>query len=121
MADRREEEERRKKRREEERRKQLMRSREQQRQSLLQRNRMHQLYERERRRRKKDCMIGMPFIIAFQGDPTRLYYCNDLPDHYELIPRTPNYHGSTPFMRLLTYQLNHVVTMNGKVLIYKAA
>jgi hypothetical protein len=47
--------------------------------------------ERERKnkaRRKKDVIQGLPFIIAFQGDPARHFRCGQsesLRQHYDLI------------------------------------
>lgn len=83
---------------------------------------MRQFIERRRRRRKKDCMIGLPFIVAFQGDPARLFYCNDIPKYYELIPRTNKYPNIiSPLVRLMRYMKHHVVWMHTKILIWKAA
>ena len=67
-------------------------------------------------------MIGLPFIVAFQGDPAQLYYCADIPKTYELIPRTDKYpwEYNTPLARLKTYMEHHVTQIHGKVLIYKA-
>ena len=105
------EEEKRRKKREEEKR----------RQELLQRKKYRSLHDKHRERRKKDCMIGMPFIIAFQGDPAGKFYCNDYPDTFELIPRTKQYPKYTnPFQRLKTYLKHHVTSIHRKVLIYKA-
>jgi len=77
--------------------------------------------ERKRRRRKRDCSLGLPFIIAFQGDPTQTYYCADLPRTFELIPRTRKYPAyAHPLGRLKYYMKHHVTQMHSKVLIYKA-
>jgi len=78
--------------------------------------------ERKKRRRKRDCNLGMPFIIAFQGDPTQLYYCADFPTSFELIPRTRKYpwNYNSPFARLKRYMKHHVTSLHKKVLIYKA-
>lgn len=115
MAD--DEEKRHRKKKEEERKKQ-----EQKRiQELRLKRRMRSLHDKHRERRKKDCILGMPFIMAFQGDPAGLFYCNDIPDTFELIPRTGNYKGNTPLERLKTYIRHHVVQIAKKVLIYKAS
>lgn len=106
-------EERKRRKREEERKKQL--------QKLRQLHKRRSLHDKHKERRKKDCMIGMPFIIAFQGDPTQLFYCNDFPKTWELIPRTnvfPKY--MKPLERLKQYMRHHVVHIAKKVLIYKA-
>lgn len=118
MADRKKDEERKrnKRRKEQERRRQYQRQ--EQRHSRL----MRFFRDKRRNRRKKDCMLGLPFIIGFQGDPTRLFYCNDIPKSYELIPRTakyPNWEG--PLARLKRYLRHFVIKMHGKVLIWKAA
>jgi hypothetical protein len=82
--------------------------------------------KKKEQRRKKDCSIGMPFIIAFQGDPARKFYCNDVRDNgepvYELIHAQSERMGymEKKFARLRRYLHNHVVSMNAKVLIYKA-
>ncbi len=64
-------------------------------------------------------MIGLPFIIAFQGDPAQNFYCNDVRDCdgtpiYELIKKEKN------MARLERYLAHHVVSIHAKVLIYKA-
>jgi hypothetical protein len=99
--------------------KQKSRSHVKQRQLL--RKKRRSLHDKHKRRRKKDCVLGMPFIIAFHGDPTKTYYCADYPSSFELIPRTnkyPNYSG--PFARLKRYMQHHVTQIHDKVLIYKA-
>lgn len=99
--------------------KQKYRKRTKQRQLL--KKKRHSLHDKHKDRRKKDCILGMPFIIAFQGDPTKTYYCADYPSSFELIPRTdkyPKYSG--PFKRLKTYLDHHVTQIHNKVLIYKA-
>lgn len=107
------EEERKRRKREEEKKKELQRLRE-----LHKRRSLH---DKHKERRKKDCMIGMPFIIAFQGDPAGLFYCNDIPDRYELIPRTSRFPRQTDMLaRLKQYMKHHVVHIAKKVLIYKA-
>jgi hypothetical protein len=67
-------------------------------------------------------MIGLPFIIAFQGDPAQTYYCADRPTDWELIPRTDMFpKNMTPLARLKMYMWHHVTSLARKVLIYKAA
>jgi len=114
----REEEERRRKKKEEERRKQLSRSR--QNQELIFKRRYRTIHDRNRRRRKRDCALGMPFILAFQGDPARPFYCNDVRDGREPIYELIKSENGT-LSRLRRYMLHHVVQMQAKVLIYKAA
>lgn len=110
------EEKRRKKKREEERKRQVQKRI----QESLEARKFRNIHERHKRRRKKDCMIGMPFVIAFQGDPAGAFYCNDI-HSYELIPRTDLYPSNwTPLGRLKFYQKHHVVQIAKKVLIYKA-
>lgn len=115
--DRRKDEERKKK-KEEERRKSILRSREHQNQELVHRRKMRSLHDKNRDRRKKDCMIGMPFIIAYQGDPAQNFFCNDVIHNgvhdYDLI------FGEKNFARLDRYLAHHVVTLHARVLIYKA-
>jgi len=79
------------------------------------------LHDKHKKRRKKDCILGMPFIVAFTGDPSQLFYCADYPTSYELIPRTEQYprYGKL-FERLQRYMAHHVTQIHGKVLIYKA-
>lgn len=86
------------------------------------RKKRRSLLERCRRRRKRDCMIGLPFIIGFAGDPAQLYYCADFTTSYELIPRTQRYPWDyeTPFARLKRYTAHHITQIHNKVLIYKA-
>jgi hypothetical protein len=115
--DRRKEEERKKK-KEEERRKLILRIRERQAQELIHSKKHRTLHDKNRDRRKKDCMIGMPFIIAYQGDPAQNFFCNDVihdgVHDYDLI------FGERNFARLERYLARHVVTLHARVLIYKA-
>lgn len=108
------EEDRKRRKHEEERKKELQKLRE------LQKRRS--LHRKHKERRKKDCMIGLPFIIAFQGDPAQLFYCNDIPRTFELIPRTEKYpfYMLSALDRLKQYMKHHVVHIAKKVLIYKA-
>jgi len=86
------------------------------------------LHTKHKNRRKKDCMIGMPFIIGYQGDPARGYYfrCNDmqrmyknrLDYHYHLInPLTEK-----PFSRLKRYQKKRIsdIAKIGYILVEEA-
>jgi len=105
------EEERKRKRREEERKKQMLK--------LHTEKKRRSLHRKHRDRRKRDCMIMMPFIVAFQGDPARPFYCNDVRDYhnepiYELI------RAERPFARLERYLGHHIVSIHAKVLVYKA-
>jgi len=92
-------------------------------QRQLLKRKQRSLHKKHRDRRKKDCILGMPFIMAFVGDPARLFYCADIPKTFELIPRTSMYPWlyTSPFERLQMYLNHHVTQMHGKVLIYKAA
>lgn len=89
---------------------------------LLQRKRRISLLEKHRKRRKKDCIIGMPFIVAFHGDPAQLFYCADYPTSYELIPRTDKYNWNfdDALDRLKRYMTHFVTQIHGRVLIWKA-
>ena len=119
--DRRKEEERRK--REEKHKAELQRSRERQRQELLHKRKFRSLHDKHHDRRKRDCMIGLPFIIAYQGDPAQNYFCNDIHD-YQLIYEAGGCglwsKKEKAFTRLARYLDHHVVTLHAKVLIYKA-
>jgi len=96
--------------------------RERARQEQLLRRKQRSLHDKHKERRKKDCMIGMPFIIAFQGDPSGTYYCADYPTSFELIARTSQYpQRMGPFARLKQYLSHHVTQIHAKILIYKAA
>jgi len=113
--DKRKEEERRKK-KEEERRKEQQRSKMRMSQELEHRRKYRSLHDKHKDRRKKDCMIGMPFIIAFHGDPAQNFFCNDV-HSYELIHENGN---DKALARLERYMSHHVVTMQNKVLIFEA-
>lgn len=91
-------------------------------QKQLLKKKRRSLHHKHRDRRKKDCMIGLPFVIAFTGDPAQLFYCADYPTSFELIPRTKRYpwEYNGPFARLIRYQEHHVTQIHNKVLIYKA-
>lgn len=111
----------------EERRREERKKRERERERLRQfleqkqRRKYRSLHDKHKRRRR-DCTLGMPFIIAFQGDPSQLYYCNDIPKYFELIPRTEKYPDHEhPFSRLKRYMRHHIVNIAKKVLVYKAA
>lgn len=103
-------------------RKQRQRERAKTKQSLKREHPQRLWKDRRRRRRKKDPTLGMPFIIAFHGDPAQTYYCADYPSSFELIPRTTKYPWKfqKPFSRLKHYMWHHVTCMHDKVLIYKA-
>jgi len=92
------------------------------RQRQLLKKKRRSLHKKHKDRRKKDCMIGLPFIIAFHEDPSQLFYCADYPTTFELIPRTSKYpwYYNSPFARLLRYLEHHVTQIHEKVLIYKA-
>lgn len=108
--------------RKKEKKKQQTRERQRVRQVQLLRKKRRSLHDKHKDRRKKDCMIGLPFIIAFHGDPSQLFYCADIPKTYELIPRTNNYPWSWegPLARLMRYLDHHVTQIHNKVLIWKA-
>ena len=88
------------------------------------------LHEKHKERRKKDCMLTMPFILAFMGDPTREFYCADFPETYEIIPKTDIYNRKShpwmgnekqgDFFRLGRYMDHKVDSILGKILIYDA-
>jgi len=122
MTDEEERKKRDKERKEKERKRAIERERVSQHQRLVERHKYRSLHDKHKERRKRDCMIGLPFIIAFQGDPTMTYYCADLPQSFELIPRTERYPSNkSPFERLATYLKHHVTQIHAKVLIYKAS
>lgn len=112
----------RKRREEEKKKKERQKQRRYTAQRLLLRKKRMRLHDMHKKRRKKDCIIGMPFIVAFHGDPAQLFYCADFPTSYELIPRTDkypwNYDG--PLERLKRYMWHHVTQIHDKVLIWKA-
>lgn len=57
-----------------------------------QKRKQKQRREKKKERRKKDTTQGMPFIIAYQGDPARNYRCGQAPSfrlYYELINASP--------------------------------
>jgi len=90
-------------------------------QRLLMKKKRRSLHDKRKERIRKDCILGMPFIIAFQGDPSKMYYCADFPRSYELIPRTNKYpRYNDPLARLKQYMHHHVTQIHAKVLIYKA-
>jgi hypothetical protein len=107
-----------KRRKEEERKKQLERMRTHQTQSIIEQRKRNQWRDWKRERRKKDCTLGLPFVVAFQGDPAQTFFCADYPTSYELIPRTGKYNGGLE--RLAQYMRHHVTCLHRKVLIYKA-
>jgi len=86
------------------------------------------LKKKHKLRRHKDCMIGLPFIVAFQGDPAQSFFCNDVVDYetkvhnYELIYShcSNAYFREKPLTKLLRYMSHHVMSIQGKILIYKA-
>jgi hypothetical protein len=122
MTDEEDRKKREKERKEKERKRTIERERVYQHQRLVERHKYRNLHDKHKDRRKRDCMIGLPFIIAFQGDPTMTYYCADLPTSFELIPRTERYPSNkSPFERLATYLDHHVVSLHVKILIYKAS
>jgi len=89
--------------------------------SSLLRKKRRSLHAKHKKRRKKDCMVGVPFVIAFHGDPARLFYCADYPTSFELIPRTSVYPiYETPLERLAKYIGHHVTQIHGKILIFDA-
>lgn len=78
------------------------------------------LHNKHRRRRKKDCMIGMPFVVAYNGDPAmgNYFFCNDIRG-YKLI----GYSWNKPFHRLHKYLMKPIMTMfqvDGKILVKEA-
>jgi len=88
-------------------------------QKLDYKHKYRSLHDKHRDRRKRDCMIGLPFIVAFQGDPARPFYCNDVrvdgEPTYELIKEEKQ------LARLARYLEHHVVSLHAKILIYKAS
>lgn len=83
--------------------------------------RTRSLHEKHKERRKRDCMIGLPLIIAFHGDPARMFFCADYPTSYELIPRTSWYpKRGRPWERIKQYTSHHITSISLRVLVYKA-
>ena len=77
------------------------------------------LHDKHRRRRKKDLVPNIPFIVAYQGDPAMgaYYYCNDA-HYYKLIGATKR-----PFDRLERYLMKGIASifaLEGKILIKEA-
>lgn len=83
--------------------------------------RKRSLHDKHKRRRKKDMMIGMPFIIGYQGDPAMgvaYMYCDQVRT-YKLI----NAGWFKPFARLQRYLAKPILTMfaiQGKILVKEA-
>jgi len=92
-------------------------------QKLRQKRKRRSLHRKHKRRRKRDVIMGLPFIIGFHGDPAREFWCADYPHSWELIPRYYWKSLGHPFARLRRYQKHHITSIakvKGKVLIYKA-
>lgn len=82
--------------------------------------RKRSLHDKYRRRRKRDVMVGMPFSIAYVGDPAMgsRFYCNDM-HSFKLIGPS----GWKPFVRLHSYQMKPIVSMflvDSKILVKEA-
>jgi len=80
------------------------------------------IHAKHKKRRKKDIIMGLPFIIGFGGDPARHFWCADYPHSWELVPKYYWKNRDRPFSRLRYYQKHHItnIAYQGKVLIYKA-
>jgi len=85
------------------------------------------LHQKHKDRRRKDNMIGLPFIIAYQGDPARGFYCNDVKvfgvHNYELIHDNKQDNlliRDKAFQRLRRYLSHKVMSMQAKILIWNA-
>ena len=78
------------------------------------------LHDKHRRRRKKDMMIGIPFLVAYNGDPAmgNYIFCDQVRS-FKLI----NYGWNKPFARLAKYLMKPVKSMflvANKILIKEA-
>jgi len=93
------------------------------RKNQIQRNkkRIRSLHDKHRRRRKKDMMVGLPFIIGYQGDPAMgvgYMYCDQIHSFKLIAPS-----GWKPFVRLYKYQakpIKSMFSMEGKILVKEA-
>jgi len=99
--------------------KQKRRQKKKQRQKQLERKKRRSLHDKHRRRRKKDLMPNIPFLVAYQGDPAMgaYYYCNDV-HGYQLIGATRR-----PFERLQRYLMKGIASifkLDGKILVKEA-
>jgi len=80
-----------------------------------QRDRRKKRMRKNKRRRKRDVIMGLPLLIAFQGDPARHFRCGQSPklrDYYELIPSSEKRIKLNPRnkkLHLLNYYKAHQV------------
>jgi len=97
--------------------------RERKKQKQRQEQKKRSLHKKHKDRRKKDLTNGLPFIIAYHGDPAMgmgYFYCNDL-HSYKLIAPKDRYEKA--FARLKRYQKKPIASMfklEGKILVKEA-
>jgi len=82
--------------------------------------RRRSLHDKHRKRRKKDLMIGMPFIVGYQGDPAMgsRFFCNDVRGYQLIAPK-----GYKPFERLHKYlmkAISSIFKIDFKILVKEA-
>lgn len=82
--------------------------------------RRRSLHDKHKRRRKKDMMIGMPFVVAYQGDPAMgpYLYCDQVRTFKLISPPSEK-----PFARLYRYQMKPIKSIFlviGKILVKEA-
>ena len=96
-------------------------AKERKRQRQRQQHKRRSLHDKHRRRRKKDLMPNIPFLVAYQGDPAMgsYYFCNDVirngVHNYQLITRS--------FSRLDRYCMKGIASIfaqEGKILVKEA-
>jgi len=83
------------------------------------------LHKKSKDRRKKDVMPNLPFIIAFQGDPSVDFRCEDMHDYrregYHYYTLTGMRGGENGLRRLARYKTHKITRFHmGQVLVYKA-
>jgi len=93
-----------------------------QRQRQKEKRKQRSLHDKHRMRRKKDLMVGMPFIIGYQGDPAmgNRFYCNDIRSFKLIVPNK----FDKPFARLYRYQMKAIASIlmfDMKILVKEAS
>jgi len=100
---------------------QKQKDKQKQRQRQEERKKKRSLHDKHRERRKKDMMIGMPFIIGYQGDPAMgmaYMYCDQVHSFKLIASRREKV-----FARLKRYQKKAIKSMfklEGKILVKEA-
>lgn len=86
----------------------LKRSKQRQKQKQRDARKKRSLHDKHKRRRKKDMMIGIPFLVAYNGDPAmgNYLFCDQVRS-YKLI----NYGWNKPFARLHKYLMKPIKSM----------